>query len=531
MSARDEEQSVRETYERVPYASALQHQTHPDHLAAIAMLRGLETASPANCRILELGCADGGNVLPAAAELTGSHFTGLDLSPRQIETGRAQVADLGLTNVDLRTGSILDLDASLGTFDFIVCHGVFSWVDHHVQDKILAVCRENLAPNGVAYVSYNTYPAWHLRRMMREILLFHTRGIDDQEERAARGLEFIRFLSGIAGQSNDPYAVFLRSSREHLDEYAERTSYLVHEYFERSNEPMYFRDFAARAAAQDLQYLGDADADATDIDHLPPAVADQLRGFASDPLDLEQYVDLVVNRTFRRTLLCHASAALDRAGAHDRIRGMHAASGAKPVTPAPSLADGTSEGFKTERGRPFSSSHPVAKAALVALSAIWPRSASFDELLGTVRARLREAHLPAHEAEETLPDLLDALFWSGVVELNVVPPECTNEVSEKPRASKLSRWQAARGQALVINQRRRLLKLDDEVARFLLTKLDGTRDRGTLLRLLEQEVALGRLDVAQDGQTVRDPARFSRVLQGIVEHHLRRNAELALLAG
>ncbi|HEX6862275.1 MAG TPA: class I SAM-dependent methyltransferase, partial [Thermoanaerobaculia bacterium] len=233
--AREKESTVREAYDRVPYPSASQHRTHPDHLAALAILHGLEPAPPDCCRVLELGCADGGNLVPMAVEMPESRFVGIDLSPRQIETGRAFVAELGLKNLELQARSILDLDAALGEFDYIVCHGVFSWVARPVQEKILAICRENLAPHGVAYVSYNTYPGWRLRGMVRDMVLFHTRGLDDPEERAARAFELVRFLAEAAGEEQDAHAVFLRTVRDHFEEYKDRPSYLIHEYLEETN--------------------------------------------------------------------------------------------------------------------------------------------------------------------------------------------------------------------------------------------------------------------------------------------------------
>jgi methyltransferase-like protein len=288
---------------------------------------------------------------------------------------------------------------------------------------------------------------------------------------------------------------------------------------------MYFHDFAARAEEHGLQYVCEAVPHETEVDNLPPA-ARRLRAFAADRIELEQYVDFVLNRTFRRTLLCHAGAPLDRTMRPETMRRLHAASPCKPLAPDPDLRPGVSESFRTERGKSFSSTHPVAKAALTALAAIWPRAASFDELLADVHRRLRDGD----DAEAILPDLLHALFWSGVVTLHVVPPVCTNVVSEHPRVTAFTRRQAARG-LLVTNQRRRVLKLDDPMARTLLLQLDGTHDRGTLVRLLDREVAAGRLDIHVDGHPVVQPERIPAVLEALVEHHLRRMAGLALLVG
>ncbi|MEA2463425.1 MAG: hypothetical protein QOJ98_1172, partial [Acidobacteriota bacterium] len=194
------EDSVRDYYDRVPYLGGSHHHTHPDHLATLALLNGLEPAPPQRCRVLELGCADGGNVIAFAHELPESTFVGIDLSPRQIERGLEEVHALGLKNVELRAMSIMDVDASFGAFDYILCHGVYSWVAEPVQEKILAICGALLAPRGVAYISYNTFPGWHLRRMLREMLLHHTRNVEEPEEKVARSFELVQFLVEAAGE-------------------------------------------------------------------------------------------------------------------------------------------------------------------------------------------------------------------------------------------------------------------------------------------------------------------------------------------
>jgi methyltransferase-like protein/2-polyprenyl-3-methyl-5-hydroxy-6-metoxy-1,4-benzoquinol methylase len=528
--AREAERAVRDSYDRVPYPSTSQHRTHPDHLAVLALLHGLEPAPPARCRVLELGCADGGNLLPMALEMPESRFVGLDLSPRQIEAGQAFAAEMGAANLELRAGSLLDVDASWGRFDYVICHGVFSWVAPAVREKILAVCRENLAPNGVAYVSYNTYPGWHLRRMVRDMALYHTRGVDAPEERSARALELVRFLAESTWGEEDAHAFFLRSLREHFEEYRDQPSYLIHEYLEETNAPLYFHEFVARAAGHGLQYLAEADPHLMEIGNLPAPVAERLRGFASERLELEQYLDFVLNRTFRRTLLCHAGIPLDRTVTAERMRRLHAASGARSDSDAPGLRSGIGEGFRAERGTAFTTSHPLAKAVLVVLAGVWPRALAFDELLADAQGRLAAAGEGESGGEEVLADLLDSLYWSGVVELHLLPPACTGIVSDRPCAAPLARRQAAAG-FLVTNQRRMVLKLDDPVARVLLAHLDGSRDRAALVGLLERDVREGSLEIAFEGEPLRDSERLPAVLASLVEHHLRKLAEHALLAG
>src|SRR6266851_5993395 len=153
------------SYDEVPYHSFPFADSHPDRLATVAHLFGLTPPDPQTARILELGCASGGNLLPMAELYPQGRFIGIDLSERQIAAGQQAVTAVGLTNLELRQASILDVDASWGQFDYVIAHGVFSWVPEPVQDKILSICHTNLQPNGIAYISYNTLPGWHMRGM------------------------------------------------------------------------------------------------------------------------------------------------------------------------------------------------------------------------------------------------------------------------------------------------------------------------------------------------------------------------------
>src|SRR5438067_606079 len=134
------------SYDEVPYTSYPFPDTHPDHLCTVATLFGLKPPDISQCRVLELGCASGGNLMPLAELYAESTFLGIDLAQRQIDFGQQQVAELGLKNVELRRASITEVDDSYGKFDYIICHGVYSWVPDTVQAKILDVCRQNLSP-------------------------------------------------------------------------------------------------------------------------------------------------------------------------------------------------------------------------------------------------------------------------------------------------------------------------------------------------------------------------------------------------
>lgn len=159
-------EKLRQSYTEVPYHSQAYSNSHPDRLATLGRIFNLSPASVENCRVLELGCASGGNIIPMAYYLPESEFVGIELNEGHVELAKKAASDLAVKNIQIRQGNILEADISLGIFDYIICHGVFSWVPESVQNKILSIASENLAENGIAYISFNTYPGWHMREMI-----------------------------------------------------------------------------------------------------------------------------------------------------------------------------------------------------------------------------------------------------------------------------------------------------------------------------------------------------------------------------
>src|SRR5262249_10588725 len=202
-----------------------------------------------------------------------------------------------------------EVDEGLGTFDYVLCHGVYSWVPPGVQDAILRACARNLAPNGVAYVSYNPYPGWHLRRPVRDLLRYHTRHRGEPAARlaAARGL-LRRLDGGVRGQQGPP-ARLLGQELDLLERQGD--SYLFHEHLEEVNEPVYFLEFARRAAGRGLRYLAEAELRGMMPDGHPPEAQQALRAASPDLIPLEQYLDFLRNRTVRQTLRGPQGAAGD----------------------------------------------------------------------------------------------------------------------------------------------------------------------------------------------------------------------------
>lgn len=505
-------------YDEIPYISHPYQHSHPERLAAIAKLLGLDPPAIDKCRVLELGCAAGNNLIPMADALPGSQFLGIDLSERQISVGQTAVAALGLKNIELRHANIKDVSARDGLFDYVIVHGIYSWVPREVQDRILEVCRQNLTPNGVAYVSYNTMPGWHMRGMIRDMMLHHIQRFAEPGKKLQQARALLEFLVKSVPADNNPYGLFLKSELELLSKQTD--NYLFHDHLEENNHPLYFHEFVSRAAAQGLRYLGDSDLRTMATRDLHPD-AQKLLATSLSQIETEQYMDFLRNRMFRMSLLTHDDKCPNLQIDNQKIREFHLSSLLRPKGNGPPLHSSGTEEFVSPGGGQAGVQDPLVKAALHVLAEARPERLPFAELLERASARLG-LQVPTDPAGlARLADrlggpllLLHTSLPIGALELALGPVRATNQPGEKPRAFATARYQAASG-VVVTNVRHGLVQLD-ELSRQLLPLLDGTRVRSQIIEALHEKVRTQELVVRENGNLLTDGDR----IRGILENQL-----------
>jgi methyltransferase-like protein/SAM-dependent methyltransferase len=517
------------SYDKVPYESGPFVQTHPDRLATLGHLFGLSPVPVTQCRVLELGCAGGGNLVPMAYQLPESQFVGVDFSRRQVETGRRVIQDLSLRNILIKHANIMDVDQSWGVFDYIICHGVYSWVPDDVQEKILSISKNNLSENGIAYVSYNTYPGWHMREMIRHMMLYHADQFNDTKERIQQARALMQFLESSVPTENNYYGMLLKKEFDLIKQ--SQDSYLFHDHLEDINAPIYFYQFIERAGKHGLQYLAEANFATMLTRGFSKEVAETLNRISQDIISTEQYMDFLRNRTFRQTLLCHKHQQLKRHVEADNIQGFWVASPAKLSPDKVDLRPDVKQRFQTSGGAKAETAYPLTKAALKILSDNWPKAINLTNLID--KATKMRGSASIHTTADNISDvkvLLDDLLYcyaNNVLEFHSWQADFVTELSDKPLASNLASYQANNG-SLVVNQRHELVKLDP-VSKELVKIMDGKLDHDKIIEHLMESVANGVIILEENGQKIAESKKIKEVLELAIDKLLPTLLSSALL--
>ena len=456
-----------EKYDTVAYVGQPNPLTHPAHLATVATLFGLAPPSVATCRVLEVGCGDGANLLPMAVALPRARFVGCDIAPRAIEAARTVAAELGLANATLHTEDLASLPAQLGDFDYIIAHGLYSWVPATVRDSLFTLAAQRLSPNGVMFVSYNAYPGCHIRRAAWDILHFHTDAIVDPQARikAARTLAGLLAEPGATHEASD---ALLREEFRRIESRSD--SALFHDDMGSPNDPVYFHEFIAHAQRFGLDFLAEASLPMMSVGGLS---ANMSRFVAEmDRLEREQYIDFARMRRFRQTLLCRAAASTTGIVVAT-IADMYVSAATPLIRSSLAGKDPGAALIATDPGSESSAPEVALLRDLLRwLVAQSPRAAPVAEVKAWYRART-----PAPPAE--VETILAEACVRGWVQLHADAPAAAFVTGEFPVASPMARWQASR-QEQITNLRHESLRLPDATARRLLALLDGTRSRVAL---------------------------------------------------
>lgn len=492
------------TYDEVPYPEMAFQRTHPNFISGIASLFGLTPPDPRKARVLELGCASGCNLLPMAVTLPEAEFLGIDLSIKQIQAAEDLRKLSEIENASFRQLDILEIDDSIGQFDYIIAHGLYSWVPEIVQDKILALVKSHLSPNGVAYISYNVNPGWYFRGGLRDMMLYHVAGFSDPLKKIQQARALLNFLAtqGKAG----PYADMLKLEAELLRK--EPDGYLYHEYLERENHPVHFHQFIDRVRTKNLAYLGETQLARMTNRTLSPeaaAILDQISG--GDLIRLGQYMDFIGNMSFRESLIVHPGQRIARAIEWQSIRQLWLTCALK--TPGTKFDIKSKEPitFETTNSSQIRIKDPLVKAGVSILIAAQPQPLAFGQVVEKARSMLGSDQTFDRD-EQVFGEFVIEAVSLGIMNVLANPWPVASTISAQPRTSKLAGIQAKRGMAVVNLAHQRLGELSaDHIG--LIELLDGSRSIEAAIEIMYQRINMQRLPeaakpFADDPQRLRE---------------------------
>lgn len=467
-------------YDAIAYAAQANAQSHPARLSTVATLLGIAAPPVGTARVLEVGCSDGANLLPMAADLPHATFVGCDISSRAIDKARAGAAALGLSNVTFLERDLATLATETRPFDYIVAHGVYSWVPAAVRDALLALAKARLSRNGILFVSYNVFPGCHVRQAAWQMLHHHVDAIEDPRARLAKARELAAILAepSVAQTETDGFL------RQELAKIATQSdSALFHDDLAVPNDPLYFHEFAAHLARHDLAFLGEAKLSMMTAAGLTPRVQQLVAGM--DRLAREQYLDFARLRRFRQSLACRTEAQPSDVPAEARAAAMHVAAS---LTLAGAVAEGRA--FMQEPA-PGDLSGRVLRRVLTWLAESAPRVVAVSEVAEWVRGVAPDEARGARP----LPQLLAEAHYAGSVDLYTEPPRLVPVAGAHPVASPIVRWQAG---PHLTNLRHESLRVDDPLALSLLKAMDGTRTRAELADLIAPSLPAAERGAARE---------------------------------
>lgn len=504
-------------YDEVPYLSAPNALLDPARLAAVAILNGHDAPDPTTAKVLEIGCATGGHIIPLAAHCLNAVYLGVDVSAVQIAAGSARVARLGLANIRLEAKSVTDISPGDGPFDYIICHGVFSWVSEPIRRAILSQCSALLSPNGMAAISFNVLPGWRMLQVVRDTALLHASRFSTPEEKAREMRSLFAAMAKMTVETSS-YGSIWRKELAIMT--ANPDYYLLHELLEDDNTPMTFSDFASAAATHGLNYLGDANFLTGIPENSNSERAGLIRALAqNDVLMTEQYIDIVIGRTFRSALVVktdgRTSIAFDT---HlDRLKDMHFISALDL-----SCEDSGTGKFllKDSRTRETEINGSAVGHAVKCLLERRPSSSMIADLIPAGASDAEKAEIAF---------CMTRLVCMGLIDASVMPLHCPAWPLTTPRIWPLAASDAASGAPSTATRRHASFTISDR-SRFLFGLADGTRTLDGIAENLLSMLSGGGASISENGKPITDVDRLRQIAKNTVAEEFETFARVGLLA-
>ncbi|MFT3925145.1 MAG: class I SAM-dependent methyltransferase [Myxococcales bacterium] len=293
----------RNRYDELPYRSLPVEWSAPERLALCSVLHGGPRVSLKSYRVLELGCGDGANLIALAYYRRHARFVGVDGSAGAIARARARCLELGLQNVHFEHADFGELGQRFDLpFDFILAHGVFSWVSHETRDSLLSWCKRLLSRAGLLYLNYNTKPGWNVRGMVREFLLSQTAHASSLAERTRLAQEIAASMAGSMATQSHPYMQLMANEYRFVCD--AHPSYVAHEFLAEHNHAYWRSEFLELSRAAGFQHVADADFN-YESGRIAPTLPAQITAAGLGGPRLDDTIDLLSYRQLHSPVFTH----------------------------------------------------------------------------------------------------------------------------------------------------------------------------------------------------------------------------------
>lgn len=515
-------------YDEVPYPGHAHPQSDPLHLYTLATLFGLKPSRVENASILELGCSEGENLIPMAFHFPKAQCTGIDISGKEIARGNKKIHELKLKNITLKHQSIFDFN-SKDKFDYIICHGVYSWVTDEIRNKILQICHDNLQENGIAYVSYNIYPGWNMVKNVRDLMLWHTKNTKKPLIKTTQSRAILKYYSEGLKDTKTSYAEILKNENELLENRDD--AYLFHEHLSLYNEPVYFYQFIEQVTKHNLSYLCNSILENEHVNILAAPFAEDLKK-VEDVVERCQKIDFIYNQRFRWSLLCHNTQKINRNIVVNDVEQYDIQLKAEL-----DKSDLTEKDIGQLSYIVISTplchmkiSNPIVQMAILILHNNRHKSMPYHDLCNMVHEKTRFSNL--EEIKNILRNdlyLTDGMF-SGLFAIRAYSRDYIVKVTEKPIACPLARYLALQGNT-VTNRRHETIYLD-VVSKCLLPFLNGSNDISSLREIARSRLSFEALNLLdEEKHPIQDQTKIDKCLTQLCSNILEKIAIQAILIG
>ncbi len=508
-------EKIKESYDELPYDSYSFPMSHPEHLCIIATLMGYEYPDFTRAKVLELGCAGGGNLLPIAIDNPEAEFIGIDLSPVQIAEANQHKKALDLSNIEFKTFDIMDIEKDFGEFDFIIAHGVFSWVPDLVRDKILKIINQNLSEKGLAYISWNVMPGWSAQKTIRDILLSHTKIYDKAEEKVEHAKLLMDFLSENMLDESCLKSSIIRINDKFKEE--GNDSYILHEYLEHSNNQFYFSEFNKMLEDNKLKYVGDSAISSMNPERFNQETTNFLKSL--DPLTKEQYTDYITGNPFRGSIVTKASNKQKKVDI-EQLKKMYYYTKLKCDLDYDKVSIKDEISF-SEVGSSFciKSSDSITNSLLLEMSKTRFYAYSFGQMLAII-----EKKLTGYDKNILSKSLLSALvryILNGALKPTLKKSRHSVEIPDKPEAYILARYQASLPNIYKVTTFLHTTAQINDNEKILLQFLNGKNDIKKISELFYEYIDNNKISLKNNGLMVTSPSEKIKLVENLVKDSLK----------